>query len=146
MFRCCFKNLKKPRNIPNSQETNQAQTSVPIDVDALLKTFDGDRVFVEGLICSSCSNELPTSYDSLKSHWECREYVKVSEVAHLLKGMAGNLECHRLQAASGDLEEYARDFQNCRKPKVVLEKIELVLSEITSIMDFAKSEAIWSGT
>ena len=75
-------------------------------------------------------------HKDIKSGLKSRDYVKVSEVAHALKGASGNLRCCSLYRAASDLELYTKVGQDERKSKrkanLVLKEIQRVVESITS--------------
>lgn len=113
----------------------QVQCEVPIDFKALLNEFD-DTEFVKTLSETFLDSSDEFSKDIL-SGLKSRDYVKVSAVAHALKGVSGNLMCSPLYRASSDLELYTKmeNAPNLRsatkKANLVLEELERVLLEIT---------------
>lgn len=116
----------------------QEEQEEAVNFKALMDEFDDDTEFVKTLTDSFIASSSLLSND-LKSALKSRDYVKVSQVAHALKGVSGNLRCCPLFKASGDLELYIKDLQLVtkdskvtRKAKVVLDEMERVVTSMTS--------------
>ena len=107
----------------------------PVNFNALLNEFDNDTQFVKTLTRTFIVSCRGFSKD-IKSGLKSRDYVKVSEVAHALKGASGNLRCCSLYRAASDLELYTKVGQDERKSKrkanLVLKEIQRVVESITS--------------
>lgn len=117
----------------------------PIDIQALLESFGHDSVFVESLICSACSKDFPEASASLSNLTDETELSDIQNIAHKIKGLAGSLECCRLEAASNDLEDYMEKTEKVvRRHEEFIKKIEVVVYEINAVMEFVKSQKIWS--
>lgn len=121
------------------EEVRKSPATMPvIDVEALLKTFEGDEEFVVELMNSSLKT-FPEYYESLE---KSREHLKIAAVAHTLKGCAGSLACFPLQYASSDLEVYAKSSTR-DSVEVMKEKIQVVSHEIERALESIKSHPIY---
>jgi len=110
----------------------QVQDEVPVDFKALLNEFDDDTEFVKTLTETFLASSEGFSKD-ISSGLKSRDYVRVSEVAHALKGASGNLRTSPLYRASCDLELYTK-AENAPTLKSVTKKANLVLEEIERVV------------
>lgn len=102
-----------------------------VNFKALLDEFDGDTEFVKTLTCTFIASSEGFS-QGIKSGLKSGDYVKVSEVAHAIKGASGNLRCSPLHKASCDLELYSKS--SVTRKRLVTKKANLVLKEIERVV------------
>ena len=91
------------------------------DENALLKRVRGKPERVHKLV-GMFLQEMPSKIDALKQAAEQQDSARISDIAHSVKGSAGNLSCMRLQAAALALEQSA--FGNKSLTELIL-KIEI---------------------
>lgn len=111
-------------------------SDVVVDLKVLLEMFDDDREFVEHIMDDGLKTFKNTS-QTLLPLLKCKDFVKISVVAHNLNGCSANLACAYLSSASSDLEKYTKESPKNRK--FVEDKVKLVLKEIKRVEDFMKS-------
>ena len=102
----------------------------PLDLEALLKSFDGDAEFVDELITEFVKTALEFP-KSIKS--SAGDYTKISALAHTIKGIAANMMCKPLSQVSAELELYTKRTKRISKQKVE-RRIRLVLFEIGRVV------------
>ena len=108
----------------------------PVNFEALLNEFDDDTEFVKTITGAFIASSTGFSKD-MKSGLKSCDYVKVSEVAHAVKGASGNLRCSPLYKASGDLEVYTKS--KVPHERTVTQKANLVLEEIERVVKSMES-------
>ncbi len=102
-----------------------------IDVrDALEITMLSPELYLK--ILSGFRKNNLESADSLKEALEKRENGRMVEIAHTLKGSAGNIGARDLQEAAADLEEAAGKRFFDSDPQSLVERVEIALGVVLS--------------
>ncbi len=104
---------------PAASSTATLPDELPgIDVANALERLDISREFFDVLLQKFHLNHRRVG-DEIDEAFASADLKRVEEIAHLLKGMAGNISANELSAAAERVETAARDQQNDRLPDLL---------------------------
>jgi len=116
---------------PASQQTEQpAPTTpaylppeIPVDLDAALVHFDGDREFMLEM-CADFREHLPARIAEIKSAFNDSDINRLHRLAHTLKGVSLNFDATFLAELSAQLEELCK-HENITGAQPLIHQIEM---------------------
>ena len=89
--------------IPEAETVN----SNIFDVDSLMERISGDREFFEELV-KLFIEDTPKHFESIKNAYKGKDVEKIQQIAHTIKGSAGNFGASSLQKVALSLEQTAQ--------------------------------------
>jgi two-component system sensor histidine kinase/response regulator len=121
----------KPEPAPFIQET-YTPPELPVDLDAALDRFDGDRQFLLEM-CRDFHDHLPARMGEIHAAYKDRDVSRLHRHAHTLKGISLNFNATFLAELAGRLETL------CKQEKIddvtfLIENIELELNRVREFL------------
>jgi polar amino acid transport system substrate-binding protein len=108
-----------------------ARPELPIDLEAALFRFDGDRDFLMEM-CRDFNDHLPQRMEEIHEAHQARDVNRLHRYAHTLKGISLNFNANFLAELAGQLETF------CRQERIddVAPLIVHIESEVNRVREF----------
>ena len=118
-------NIQVRRFYMKGPGTNSADKTTIFNADKLFDKYDSN---LAKQLISKALETLPEYYDQLQNIYKQKDYKRLRQVAHTIKGMAMNIYTEALRESAAKLEKAAGE-KDQKKTKTEMEKIENVYSK-----------------